>query len=137
MRRDTSPQVVPGEVGSEAVGAVPSGDPRWYIVVSSLLVAFGGVVVPVLGWAFGIAMVWMSKTWRRWEKWTASLVPVLLGAAIAFTLVAIRNVNRGELTGGTSSVPAFFDAWWFGLLLTLGLNVLAGGWLLWRARRRR
>lgn len=113
------------------------GEPGWYAVIASLLVAIGGVVVPLLGWVFGIAMVWASKTWRIWEKWVATLVPLFLGFAIAFTLVAIRNSERGELTGGTSSVPAFFDAWWFGLLLVLGLNVFVGAWLLWRARSRR
>ena len=34
-----------------------SGDARWYVVLAALLVAFGGVVIPVIGWIVGIALV--------------------------------------------------------------------------------
>jgi hypothetical protein len=100
------------------------GDPRWYIVVASLLVAVGGVVVPLIGWVFGIAMVWMSKTWHGWEKWVATLSPLLF---LPFGLMGYLATSLGSnLT------------WWHLTILSVFLMPFVTGlWLLWRGLRRR
>lgn len=102
-------------------GASPGGDPRWYTVLASLLVAFGGAVVPLLGWVFGIAMVWMSKTWRTWEKWVATA---------SFPVIAAVVALLGFIGSG-------FTAWHLLILLALVGNVVVGFWLLWRGLRSR
>jgi hypothetical protein len=103
--------------------ATPTGDPRWYIVVASLLVAIGGIVVPLIGWVLGIAMVWMSKTWARWEKWVATLSPLLF---LLFVLVGYLARSLGSnLT------------WWHLTILSVFIMPFVTGlWLLWRGLRR-
>lgn len=116
------------------------GDPRWYTVLASLLVALGGVVIPVLGWVFGIAMVWLSKTWRRWEKWVATLTPAVAAlAALSPGLIAAGAAGSGAMTGAdvpSPLLPTWYDSLWSSLVLLVALNVVVGIWLLWRALRR-
>lgn len=116
------------------------GDPRWYTVLASLLVALGGVVIPVLGWVMGIAMVWLSKTWRRWEKWVATLTPAVAAlAAVSPSFIAAGAAGSGPRTGADVPNPLFptwYDSLWSSLLLLVVLNVVVGIWLLWRGLRR-
>ena len=65
-----------------------------YVLLASLLVALGGMVIPVLGWIAGIVMVWSSRAWSRAEKWAAVLIPlgaVLVTAAIFAVGVAVEH----------------------------------------------
>ncbi|HEU4849215.1 MAG TPA: hypothetical protein VFS93_02260 [Terrimesophilobacter sp.] len=120
-------------------GAPQAGDPRWYTVLASLLVSFGGIVVPLLGWVFGIAMVWMSKTWSTWEKWVGTLVAPL--AAVATVLIPRwvgASLGPATATGdGVHNVvlPLLVGTWWSGIVLLMLLNVVVGLWLLWRGLR--
>ena len=98
------------------------GEPRWYVVLIALLVAFGGCVVPVLGWIVGIVMMWLSKSWFSWEKWVATVAPLAF-AAIGFATFAISN-RFGALTG-----------WHLLIVLAFAIPVVAGLWLLWRSFR--
>ena len=107
--------VVPASPVVPAPAAV--GEPRWHVVLIALLVAFGGYVVPVLGWIVGIVMMWLSKSWFSWEKWVATLAP------FAFAIFAIAN-SFGGLT-----------RWHLLIVLTLVIPVAAGIWLLWRGLR--
>lgn len=100
-------------------------DQRWYAVLASLLVAVGGYLIPVLGWIAGIIMVWMSNTWRPWEKWVGTLAPLGLGA-----LVALGNLVVLAL------IPGGFALWHTAILAMLVSPFLAGIWLLWRGLRR-
>lgn len=102
-----------------------SGDARWYVVLAALLVAFGGVVIPVIGWIVGIALIWMSKSWLAWEKWVATLTPF---AAVALTGI-ITALTLDLQTGGFPGMRGMF-------LLTVLVNVVIGIWLLWRAQGR-
>jgi hypothetical protein len=129
-------------------GAIASDDAQWYIVLTGLLVAFGGIVLPLLGWVFGIAMVWVSKTWHTWEKWTATLAPALMLAVSVVLSFGLRSLTAEPGVGDSSGLhgPAgdlsrplllpLVDTWWFGIVLMGGLNVLVGVWLLWRGLRR-
>ncbi|WP_167139080.1 hypothetical protein [Diaminobutyricimonas sp. TR449] len=121
--------------------AAPAGDSRAYTIIAALLVALGGILVPVLGWVVGIAMVWMSRTWSLGEKWIATLtgpVSVVLGAGIAATVsLAEYQVGFPESEDLPNPVvPAFFDAALSSFLLLVLVNVVVGMWLLWRARGR-
>lgn len=110
---------------SEVATSVPaiSGDPRWYIVLASLLVAVGGVVVPILGWVAGIVMVWLSKSWYRWEKWVATLLPLLF-PLLGFVVLLVARLGVGGLS------------WWhLGILSVFFMPFIVGIWLLWRALR--
>ena len=123
-----------------------TGDPRWYTVLTALLVALGGIVIPFLGWIVGIAMVWLSKTWRTREKWVATLTAPLAMAAAMLVSVLIDRASidsrpTNSLDGSTivnpipSLIPNVFDTWWSSVLMAVVINVIVGIWLLWRALR--
>lgn len=97
-----------------------SGDPRWYLVLASLLVAVGGFVIPGIGWIVGIVMVWLSKSWYRWEKWVATLLPLL------FPLLSVAGVLTEQWGfGGVSG-------WHLSILSMFFMPFIVGIWLLWR-----
>lgn len=124
-RAEAGIAVTPGSATAEPAASMPaaSGDPRWYVVLASLLVAVGGVVIPVLGWIAGIAMVWLSKTWYRWEKWVATSLPLLF-PLLALVGALLARVGVGNLT------------WWHLSILSLAvMPFVVGIWLLWRALR--
>lgn len=142
LRRPTD--AMPGRAASATAArgaATTSGDAQWYIVLASLLVAFGGIILPLLGWVFGIAMVWVSKTWRTWEKWTATLLaPGVALAAVLIPRWIVSGLGTVNAEGdGVPNVPVIyvFDTWWSGIILLTLMNVIVGLWLLWRGLHRR
>ena len=78
-----------------------ASEQRWYVVVTALLLEFGGLLVPLAGWVAGIMMLWASPLWTRGEKLVATIVPPAVGVAL-FSCIAI----------GGSGV-----AWWHALVL--------------------
>ncbi|WP_349899403.1 HAAS signaling domain-containing protein [Parafrigoribacterium soli] len=124
-------------------------DPRWYTVLAALMVAFGGIVIPFLGWFVGMALVWLSKSWRTWEKWVATVtlpVAIIIGALVS--VLIDRAIRASEQTSGLAPgqtivnpelpfIPSIFDTFRTDVLLGVVVNVVVGIWLLWRALRRR
>ncbi|MEO7147182.1 MAG: hypothetical protein ABIW81_06475 [Terrimesophilobacter sp.] len=136
----TDSSAVTGHGAPAALAASPanrrSGDARWYIVLSSLLVAFGGVVVPLLGWVFGLAMVWVSKSWRLWEKWVATLTPPITIAFSVLMMGVVRGASDSQSSEGANPLlPSMPDSLFSNLFLLVGLNAVVGIWLLWRGLR--
>ena len=104
---------------------------RGFAITAALLVAIGGFIVPIVGWIVGIAMVWMSSTWRTWEKWVATLV-VPGAVVLAMVIAAI-----GTLVWGQSSATLFgIIPAWHTIILGVPSSIIVGIWLLWRARGR-
>lgn len=131
---DPAPQPDP-VVAPAFVAAAParaSADPAWYAVLTVLLIAIGGVVVPFVGWAAGIVLLWGSRTWTRNQKWFATLAP-LIGGALAGVLTAIANAvqPQGE-TGENPLLPTVYSSPSTILLTMVAVNVCVGIWLLRR-----
>jgi|SRR5690554_471917 len=124
------------EAGGSAAGA--SSEPRWFPVVAALLVAVGGIVIPFIGWIVGIAMVWMSKSWRLRDKWIATLTPFAAVAVIPLAALVIEWTGAENGSAGQQEpnplIPATFDLAWSGVVLALLVNVVVGVWLLVRSR---
>ena len=109
------PAFIAAEARAEAragAGAAPSpsaanlapsraSEERWYVVVTALLLEFGGLLVPLAGWVAGIMLLWASALWTRGEKLVATIVPPAVGVVL-FSGFAI----------GGSGV-----AWWHALVL--------------------
>lgn len=112
---------------------------RGFAIAAALVLAGGGVVVPVLGFFVGIVMVGMSGLWHRWEKLLAILLPFAIVAGIGAVtwLVAIAQ-PPSAITGEVSNplLPASYDTWYSTLLFGLMLIPICGLWLLWRLRGR-
>ena len=61
-----------------------ASEQRWYVVVTALLLEFGGLLVPLAGWVAGIMLLWASPLWTRGEKLVATIVPPAVGVALFF-----------------------------------------------------
>ena len=78
-----------GPTSTNAVLAPPrASEQRWYVVVTTALLYFGGLVVPLAGWVVGIMMLWASPLWTRREKLIATIVPPAVGVLL-FGIFAI------------------------------------------------
>ena len=65
-----------------------ASEQRWYVVVTALLLEFGGLLVPLAGWVAGIMLLWSSPLWTRGEKLVAMIVPPAVGILL-FSSLAI------------------------------------------------
>lgn len=110
-------------------------------ITSIVLLAVGGVVVPVIGLVVGVALTWASALWTRVDKLVATALPLAF-MALPWIAFAVRNVLLGGwLTGRTdpsrsvlSLGPAGpWELLWMGPLVG---GVLAAVYLAVRASRR-
>ncbi len=103
-----------------------------YTIVACALVAIGGIVVPVVGWVFGIALVWASPLWRRSQKWIATVAPIVLAVATEVIARVIQRIAHVERVGGGINplMPTGASIVWNVAFLAAGVAVLTGVWLL-------
>lgn len=127
----------------------PATSTRGFAITAALVLSFGGIVVPAIGWVFGAVLVCASALWKTWEKTVAIVVPLAAAATvIVFGLgawyagpaeVSVSEVDSGfsDLGANNPLLPAAYDWIWMGIF---GLGVLlvpaSGLWLIWRLRRR-
>ncbi len=52
----------------------PRARPGWLEVAALVLLPIGGIVVPVLGWFVGVALLWTSERWSVRDKLLGTLV---------------------------------------------------------------
>ena len=108
-------------------------DAAWYSILTVLLLTIGGFIVPVIGWAAGLVMLWASRTWAVKHKVVGTLValggPSL--AAAALLPWAFVAVGPGESSPQAPIVPLIL----YGVVLLAWLG--AAIWLLVVADRRR
>lgn len=78
-----------------------ASEQRWYVVVTALLLEFGGLLVPLAGWVAGIMMLWASPLWTRGEKLVATIVPPAVGVVLF----------------GTFAIGGSGFLWWHALVL--------------------
>lgn len=86
----------PATPASARLAAPRASEQRWYVVVTTVLLEFGGLVVPLAGWVAGIMLLWASPLWTRGEKLVATIVPTGVGVV---------------LLGGFALVGSGFTAW--------------------------
>lgn len=113
----------------------PLAETRGFTITAGLIVAVGGMVVPLVGWIVGIVMVWMSPIWRRGEKWVATLVSPLVSVLTFLIGLVIAWVNEEA----AATYPLMYGYLNFGHIALLAFPAsaaLVGLWLLWRARGR-
>lgn len=124
----------------------PTTSTRGFAIVAGLTLSFGGIVVPVVGWFVGAALVIMSPLWKAGEKVVAIVVPFVAGGLSILLLSTMVTVSTWESSSSSSGaespannplLPAWYDMIWMG---TMGIGVLlipaSGLWLLWRLRGR-
>ncbi len=116
-------------------GQTGERSPQWYIVVTSLLVGFGGFVLPVVGWIAGLVMMWVSPSWRRWEKWVATMAAPVVALVVITVLLVLRASTLGS-SGYLSGGP-LLDWWTIAGAFFGVVPILTAVWLLWRGLRKR
>lgn len=128
-----------GTPAAEGHDAAVEGEQGWFPVIAALLLALGGIVIPVIGWIAGLAMVWFSRSWRTGEKLVATLAAPAAALVIVVTVLVAQAVAPASAgaEGSNPLVPALHDMIWSGVLLLGLVNAIAGLWLLWRIRGRR
>jgi hypothetical protein len=113
----------------------------WREVGALILLPFGGLAVPLVGWLVGVALLWLSDAWTSRDKLIGTLL--LPGGLFGPVLLAFLASNT---TGGTCH-PTFAGgptycggdrvySWplvLFALLVVIPLA--AEGYLIWRLRR--
>lgn len=140
------PVLIAREAGAEGADAAapveqPSREPvaqsRGFAIAAALVLAFGGFLIPVVGWFVGVVMVTISARWRRWEKIVAIAVPFVTGALMGLTTwISLLSSSADEGTLGQNPlVPSGLGLWHFGVLAAFLIVPISGGWLLWRLRR--
>ena len=62
------------EVGPVKSAEAPVLDKAWYTRATILVLLFGGLVIPFVGWFVGAVMLWGSNTWTTVDKVIGTLV---------------------------------------------------------------
>ena len=135
------------DAGAAAVAAAPARPPvtstRGFAITAALVLSFGGIVVPFVGWIVGAVLVSLSTLWRTGEKALAILVPlvgtilVLAAGLLPFSVTGEAVSSSGAGDAVNPLMPAWYDLLWSVPMIAGLLLVPASGiWLIWRLRGR-
>lgn len=120
------PSAQPVQVSKPALA-----ETRGYAIAAALVLGFGGILVPVIGWCVGVVLVTTSKMWTRGEKLWGILFPVVALVAISIALGVVGAMTESASVAHASafyppSVSDFGQAFGFSTIRSL----LIGGWTL-------
>lgn len=118
-----------------AASAPQPTEPAWLAIVAALLVMLGGVLVPVLGWIAGIALVWRSVAWSTRQKWTATLLPALVSVGFVAITVVVRLLAPNDDDGRNPLIPGWYDIMSSLIFMPAIIGAITGVWLLTVARK--
>ncbi|HEY7283059.1 MAG TPA: hypothetical protein VID47_15840 [Actinomycetota bacterium] len=137
----------PSEIAAEARARFGIRPPRagGLEVWALILIPIGGLVVPVIGWIVGVALLWASRVWTTREKWIGTLiVPGGLAPAFFLTFYAtsveicrsrtVDGVSKMVCTGGPSTAVQILES--AGTILLFVLPIATLIYLVVRLRRR-
>ena len=79
---------------------------RWYIVLTTALLEFGGIVIPLAGWVVGIMLLWASPLWTRAEKLVATIVPPAAAALVVVGALVLDLASRPMLPPAVTGAEA-------------------------------
>jgi HAAS domain-containing protein len=132
----------PSEIAAEARErfGVRSVQTTWREIGALILLPFGGVVFPVVGWLIGVALLWVSDAWSSRDKLIGTLlIPGGLVGPVLLVLLA-SNTEGGVCHSTFSGGPTYcggdqvysWPLFLFALLVVIPLA--AEGYLIWRLR---
>jgi uncharacterized membrane protein len=133
----------PEEIAAEA------RDPRaprrsWVEILALVLLPVGGIVLPVVGWFVGLALLWASTVWTLRDKLIGTLlVPggllpiVVLLPSAATVCTGTRSFGPGGRVVETTDCGAGPSPWLIALAIVLVVAPIAStAYLAWRTRSR-
>ena len=70
----------PEDIAAEAAEAaerfgITRAQPRAADTAAIILLLVGGILLPVIGWLIGVALLWTSKIFTTRDKWIGTLIP--------------------------------------------------------------
>ncbi len=101
------PEFIAASAREELPTAPPSRESPRYSVVTVLLLAFGGLVVPFAGWVAGVVLLWASRVWTRRDKLIGTLTApaiAILGVVVCVVVGAGIPFNGGGFSALASGV---------------------------------
>ena len=97
LERLGSPETIVAEERERlGIPAIRAGKLEWCVV---FLLPFGAVVLPLIGWLFGVFLLWCSRVWTTREKLIGTLLPP--GGLSAIVYLAITSATTCSTSGGT------------------------------------
>jgi HAAS domain-containing protein len=125
----------PEEIVREAAGPQPAPAPGHgrLEVGAIVMIAVGGLVVPVLGWLVGAVLVVSSRFWTSTEK-LRGLAPLLIGPLLgAVVVIAISAAPEGSARDGGGGLGTAEIA---AIVIWVGAGFVSAGYLASRLRAR-
>jgi len=130
----------PEFIAASARAEVPAKrqDAGWYTVLTIVLIAVGGVILPVLGWFVGIAMLWWSRTWTLRDKLVGTLVlPVVFAASLLVGALATAGTIERDTAEAINPLVPFGFAHSSIIIALVVAPIISSIYLAVRARRLR
>ena len=133
----------PTFIAASARGELPvRADQPWYTVLTIVLLAIGGFIVPVLGWLVGLVMLWYSRTWVLRDKIIGTLLLPVVAAIVVGISWVVRVTTPATVVDGEEAInpliPAAYDITHSSILATVFIvPVITTIYLAVRARRLR
>jgi hypothetical protein len=89
----------PEEIAAEALGRrEPERHTGWNEIAALILLPIGGIVVPVVGWFVGAALLWVSDAWSTKDKLVGTLLfPGGLLVPAALLLLSTESSGCGTV----------------------------------------
>jgi hypothetical protein len=93
--------------------------PRWIDVAAIVLLLVGGLIVPLVGWLVGVALLWNSNAWTVRDK-VIGTVFVPGGLGLAGFIILLAAATSGPSSGSESAAsPDLVDALVMSLFLAI------------------
>jgi len=129
----------PQFIAASARGELPaSADKPWYTVLTIVLLAIGGFIVPVLGWLVGLVMLWYSRTWTLRDKLVGTLVLPVVAAVLLGISALVAQPVESAVEQINPLVPSVFSLGHSVLILAIFIvPIITTIYLAVRARRLR
>jgi uncharacterized membrane protein len=131
----------PSEIAAEARERFGVRRPRttWREIGALILLPFGGLVIPFVGWFVGVVLLWVSDAWTARDKLIGTLVVpggLILPGWLLVQVGTGSSVCGGPAEGPTVCTGGGGSTIWpnviFALLIAAPLVV--DGYLVWRLR---
>ena len=86
---------------------IPVPEPRWTDYLALLMLPFGGLLIPFIGWLAGVALLWSSRVWSDRDKLLGTLI--VPGGLLLAVLPDACGYRTGRWRRGTGSRVAWPD----------------------------
>ena len=128
----------PSEIAREARErfGIDQAAPTWHDWLAVVLLPIGGLVIPLLGWFVGLALLWASRVWTTKDKLIGTfLFPFGLALAYLLLNLPVRTCTTTTGEGGVVDTCASGSSPVMGMVLLAVLVIVPIGTAIYLARK--